>query len=238
MAMRSTAWGELDELRSGGRRRRSYRTGARDPFWAQTVLLLPFDTDLRDRSPDARGIFTSGGVTISTAQSKWGKASAYFNGTSDGLYLQDLGIGTGDYTIEMWFKSASAVQYAQLIGNEPGFTLLTNNGSSTDGQLALYNPGFILSASSGDSTDDTWRHVALGRSGTSVSLWLDDTRVATATSAASLSGANMWIGRNNQSSPRNLVGYIQDLRVTKAARYSGATITVPGKLPAGDLVRA
>lgn len=238
MALRSTTWTEDDLLRSGGRRRSSYRTGARDPFWADVAVLLPLDADFTDYGPQRRGVFTSGGVTISAAQSKWGKASAYFNGTTDGLYLQDIGIGTGDYTIEMWFKSASAVQYAQLIGNEPGFTLLTNNGSSTDGQLALYNPGLILSASAGDSTDDTWRHVALGRSGTSVSLWRDGTRVGTATSAASLSGANMWIGRNNQSPPRNLIGYIQDVRVTKAARYSGASITVPGKLPYGALVRA
>jgi hypothetical protein len=236
---RSTTWVEDDELRSGGRRRFSYRTGGQDPFWNQTELLLPLDTDFRDYSRNKRDTFTGGGVSISSAQSKWGKASAYFNGTTDGVYARDVGIGTGDFTVEMFFKSASSVQYAQLIGNEnPGFTLLANNDSGSGGQVACYAPsGLIVSSSAGDFTDDAWHHVALGRSGTSVSLWLDGTRLGTATSSDSFSGQDLWVGRNNSITPRNLVGYIQDVRITKAARYSGSSITVPGKLPCGDLVR-
>jgi hypothetical protein len=202
--------------------------------------LLPLDVDFKDISSRGRTITANGGVAISAAESKWGKASAYFNGSTDGLYLGDVAIGTGDFTVEMFFKSAGSVQYAQLIGNEyPGFTLLTNNDSSTGGQMAVYlSGGLLLSSSSGDFTDNVWHHVALGRSGTSVSLWMDGTRLGTATSSASFSGQDMWIGRNNSFSPRNVVGYFQDVRITKAARYSGASITVPdGKLPGGELTR-
>lgn len=236
---RSTTWRQTDELRGGGRRRSSYRTGARDPFWASTELLLPLDVDFRDYGPNRRGVLISGGVTISTAQSKWGKASAFFNGTSDGLIAADVAIGTGDFTIECHFRSASSVQFAQLIGNESaGFSLLVNNNSSTGGQVACYLGSQLVASSAGDFTDDAWHHVALGRSGTSVSLWLDGTRLGTATSSGSFSGQNIWIGRNNAFGPRNMVGYMQDVRITKAARYSGASITVPSKMSAGELVRA
>jgi hypothetical protein len=237
---RSTIWAEDDAMRSGGRRRSSYRSGAYDLFWNETLLLLPLDSDFKDRSKYRRyDVAAQGGAVISASQSKWGKGSAFFNGTGDGIRLRDVGLGTGDLTIELWVKSASSVQYAQLIGNEnPGFTLLVNNGSSTDGQIAVYNDSLYFATSSGDYTDDSWHHVALWRSGTSLGLGVDGTRLATATSSVSFSGQDVWIGRNNAITPRNLIGYVQDVRITAACRYSGSTYTVPGKLPYGDLVRA
>lgn len=175
----------------------------------------------------AKTVTANGGAKVSTAEYKVGSSSAYFNGTSDSLSFADLGLDTDSFTIEMWFKTNSSVQYAQLIGNETssaGFTLLINNNSSTGGQIALYRAGgLVLSSSSGDWSDDNWHHVALTRNGTAVTLWIDGSSYGTATNSASFSGTTMYIGRNNQHSPRNMVGYIDELRVSKGvARYTSS----------------
>jgi hypothetical protein len=121
------------------------------------------------------------------------------------------------------------VQYAQFIGNEStGYTFLINNASSTAGDIALYNGGVFVCATSGiDYGDDAWHHLALTRLGTAVTIWVDGVSRATSTSSASFSGQTNFVGRNNAYSPRNLVGYIDDLRITKGvARYT-ANFTPP-----------
>jgi len=202
-----------------------------DPYAASVSLLLHMDgsngsTTFADSSSSPKTVTANGGVIVSTAQSKFGGASAYFNSTTDSLSFADPALGTGDFTIEMWFKTASSVQYAQLIGNESsGYSLLMNNASSTAGDIALYN-GSLVCASSGTSyRDDAWHHVAVTRLGTALTIWVDGVSKATATSSASYSGQTNYVGRNNVYAPRNFVGYIDELRITKGvARYT-ATFT-------------
>jgi hypothetical protein len=210
---------------------------AGDPFFSSVALLLPMDgtgSTFIDSSGAPKTI-TAVGATQSATHSKWGGKSAYFSSSGDYLSFSDVGIGTGDFAIEMWFKTNSSVQYAQLIGNETsgsasGFSLLINNDSSTGGQIALYRGGLILSSSSGDFSDDQWHYLALSRSGTTVRLYIDGAIASTATSSANLtSSASMFIGYNNAFPPRNVVGYIDDLRITvgSARGLTGATVTVP-----------
>lgn len=211
-----------------------------DPLFSSVALLLHLDgangsTTITDSSGTPKTITRSGGAAISTAQSRFGGASLYLNGTTDALSFSDVSLGTGDFCVEMFFRTASSVQYAQLIGNEAsggasGYTLLLNNNSSTGGQIALYRQGnFVLSSSSGDWSDDAWHHVALVRSGTTVTLWIDGTSYGTATDSNSYSGGTYYIGRNNEFAPRNVVGYIDEVRITKgagSARYT-STFTPP-----------
>lgn len=210
---------------------------AGDPLFGNVALLLHMDgtgSSFVDSSSTPKTI-TAVGATQSTAQSQWGGKSAFFNGTDHYLEIPGVNIGTGDFAIEMWFKTNSNVAYAQLIGNETagsasGFSLLINNDSSTGGQIALYRGGMILSSSSGDFSDDQWHYLALSRSGTTVRLYIDGAIASTATSSANLtSAASMYVGYNNAFPPRNVVGYIDDLRITvgSARNYTGSTITVP-----------
>lgn len=204
-----------------------------DANFSSISLLLHMDgsngsTTFTDSGPRSISVTANGGASISTANFKYGAASAFFNSTTDSLSFADPALGTGDFTIEFWFKTASSVQYAQFIGNEsPGYSLLINNSSSTAGDIALYNGSLVCATSGTDYGDDMWHHLALTRSGTSITIWIDGASKATATSNASFSGQTNYIGRNNAFSPRNFVGYIDDLRITKGlARYTG-TFSAP-----------
>jgi hypothetical protein len=209
-----------------------------DPYFSYVSLLLHMDgTDSTfvDASLTPKTVTANGNATQSAAQSRWGGKSAFFNGTGDSLSFPDVGIGTSDFTIEMWLKTASSVQYAQLIGNETsggseGFSLLINNDSASGGQIALYRSGMVLASSSGDFSDDQWHYIAVSRSGSTMRLYIDGTLRSTGTSSANFSSsAATFVARNNAFYPRNLVGYIDDLRITvgSARGYTGSTIPVP-----------
>jgi hypothetical protein len=210
---------------------------AGDPLFSNVALLLPMDgtgSTFVDASAVPKTV-AAVGATQSTAQSRWGGKSAYFSGAGDYLSFPDVGIGTLSFAIEMWFKTASDVQYAQLIGNEAsggseGFSLLINNNSGTGGQIALYRGGVIVSSSSGDWSDDQWHYIAISRSGSTVRMYIDGTLSSTGTSSSSFTtSAATFVAYNNVFSPRNMVGYIDDLRITVGSdrNYTGETITVP-----------
>ena len=207
-----------------------------DPFFSSVSLLLHMDgtgSTFTDNSPSPKTITASGNATQSTAQSKWGGKSAYFDGSGDYLSFPDLGIGTSPFVIEMWFKAGAVNRYAQLIGNESGlagFTLLLNNDNV--GQVAVYaGAGLVVASSSGDWTDDAWHHLAFVRSsGGGISLYLDGTRYGTGSYSSSLTSSSAtYVGTNAIFSNRDYAGYIDDLRITIGSDrgYTGATIPVP-----------
>ena len=209
-----------------------------DPFFSQVALLLHMDgtgSTFVDSSGAPKTITAVGNATQSTVQSKWGGKSAYFSTSSDAIYASGVNIGTGDFAVEMFFKTNSDVQYAQLIGNEnfngsEGFSLLINNDSRTGGQIALYRGGLVLSTPSGDYSDDAWHYLALSRSSGTVRLYLDGTLAATGTSSASFSSsAGLYMAYNNAFPPRNMLGYLDEVRITVGSdrSFTGSTVPVP-----------
>ena len=210
-----------------------------DAFWSNVAVLLSMDgseATFIDNSSTPQTITVGGGATQSIAQSKFGGKSAFFNSTTDHLTFADVALGTGDFAVELWFNTSSSVQYAQLFGNEgpggsTGFSVLINNNSATGGQIALYaRGGIVVSSSAGvDLSDGAWHYLAVSKSGTTVRLYIDGNLSGTGNDAGSYSGGNWYLARNNVFSPRNVVGYIDDFRLTKgsARGYTGATIPVP-----------
>jgi hypothetical protein len=228
LAAASGVWslGEVDLYR-----RANIWPGPRDPDFSNVEILLHMDgsgSTFLDSSGTPKTITAGGNATQSTTESMFGGKSAFFDGNGDSLSFADILLGTGNFTIEFWFKTNSSTQYAQMIGNETsgsasGFSLLINNNSSTGGQVAVYRAGsLVVSSSSGDWSDDAWHHVAVVRSGTTITLYLDGTSRGSATDANSYTGSTYFIGRNNVYSGRDLLGYIDELRITKGVRYSAA----------------
>jgi hypothetical protein len=214
---------------------------AGDPLFSSVSLLLHMDgtgNTFTDSSGTPKTITASGNATQSTAQSQFGGKSAAFDGTGDWIATNTsagLTFGTGDFTIEFWARpTGSQPVNPRIIGN------LSANAFSTGDWALTQNIGFGLYAfeyNSGGSpivslgsslTDDTWAHVAIVRSGSDWSMYKDGTRVSTNTFSGSLdTGTRRLVIGSSGSTIEAWNGYIDELRVTKAARYTGSTITVP-----------
>ncbi len=218
-----------------------------DPFYSSVVLLLHADgtgSAFVDSSGTPKTITAVGGATQSTAQSKFGGKSALFSASGDYLSLADnnsLELSNSDFALEFFLLTTTSTQYATLASRVPGsfasgmWSLFINYASSTAGDITLFagdiNGGIspVLTGGSG-LRDGAWHHVALSRSGSAWSLYADGTRVATATSSATIAnisggiriGADEFYGRQ-------FTGNIDEFRLTlgSARGYTGSTITVP-----------
>jgi hypothetical protein len=219
-----------------------------DADYDSVSLLLHMDgsngsTTFTDSSKNALTVTTVGSAQISTAQSKFGGASGYFSATGNYISIADtaaLELGSGNYTIEGWIKTASSTQYATIFSRQNGaFTngsviVLINNASSTSGDVAFWvqnasNSAPIMTTSGVNVRDDAWHHIAVVRNGTSHAIYVDGTSRATYTGSYTIADVSVaWsLGQDIQYTARTLSGYIDEFRVTKGvARYT-ANFTAP-----------
>lgn len=203
-----------------------------DPYFSSVSLLLHMDgtnasTSFVDSGPNAYSLTNTGSPAISTAQSKFGGAAGYFDGSSNiGATNSAFDFGTGDFTVEYWFYASSLPSqtqgYAQICGNYTsssmiGFGLVTPTAGSTKiyaTTLAVgYNGTTNISA-------NTWYHAAFVRSSGTLKMYLNGVLESTNSASTSFSISSFTVGRGN-SNDKPYSGYIDDLRITKGvARYT------------------
>lgn len=232
-------------------------TSDADPYWSSVVLALHCDgpngsTTFTDEKGET--VTASGNAKISTAQSKFGEASAYLDGAGDYLTVPaspDLIFGTGDFTIEFQIYPLAyggTVCGPQLFGTVNGsqsgwsFHLGQNQDTMrmTSNLSGAWADNFTVSAGGGPALN-TWSHIAIVRSGANVTIYKNGTSVGSTSSAAAwnFGGGPFIIGRfYDGTNTRELNGYIDDLRVTKGvARYTGnftpPTAAFPNSLTGG-----
>jgi hypothetical protein len=221
---------------------------AYDANFDKRKLLLHFDgVDGSTTFTDVTGktVTAAGNAHIETDQSKFGGASGQFDGTGD--YLQvpasaDFSFGTGDLTLEAWVylagdsASAGEGRFANIVTVANinttvylGFVIL-GDGTTTGTGLRLYE-GLNNVGVNTTITKNTWHHLAVTRSGSTVRFWVDGTQAGTdQTYTRSLGsssydlfvGGHTWIDFNYV-----LNGYIDDLRITKGLAEYTANFTPP-----------
>lgn len=210
-----------------------------DPHFDKVMLLLYMDgadgiTTFTDSSPDPKTVTAGGNAKISTAQSKFGGASAYFDGAGDYLALGDSpawDFGTGDFAVEAFVRFASVAGIQCLITNYNGTSLGWSFQYRTDaGGLRFGHGDTVIIDVPWTPEPGVWYHVAVARSGETLSVFVDGTLLQSVTDSTNLAGssAQLWIGSlYQQSAIQPLNGYIDDLRITKGvARYT-ANFTPP-----------
>lgn len=198
---------------------------AGDPYYSQVSLLLHCDgtngsTTFTDNSPNPKTATVSGNAQISTAQSKFGGASALFDGTGAEVSFAtsaDFAFGTAAFTLEFWYRSSLATAQNVLdirpSGSNGAYPALFVN---TNGEISYYvsSADRILSGA-GAIAANTWVHVALSRAGTSTKLFIAGVQVGSTWSdstAYAQSGVRIGASAN---------GNLDDLRITKGvARYT------------------
>jgi hypothetical protein len=220
-------------------------TVAGDPYFANVSLLLHGDgpngsTTFVDSSPSPKTVMAFGNAQISTAQSKFGGSSILFDGSGDYLSAgasSDFSFGTQDFTVEAFIRMSSFANYFNSIAGTRGgpmnsstgwsFAVFGNNtpGSFTDRSLYFYTNGQVQTADNSISLN-TWHHVAVTRSGSTLRLFIDGQLLTTTTNTQNLTNTTMLIGAS-ASNAEFFNGYIDDLRITKGvARYT-ANFTPP-----------
>jgi hypothetical protein len=218
--------------------------GSEEPYWANVALLLNCNganasTTFTDTSGTPKTVTASGNAQISVAQSKFGGASALFDGTGDYLsvtYTSALDIGSGDFTIEFWMRPGSVATGQAIIdwrdaNQNKGLLITQPTAAPTKIRLAVgdsNNTAFEVDITSVAAlSTGTWYHIAAVKLGETYSLYINGVLDSSATNAvvAYINSSNMRIGAAVDGTA-GYNGYLDDIRLTKAARYK-QTFTVP-----------
>jgi hypothetical protein len=208
-----------------------------DPNFASVSLLLHMNgsngsTTFTDSSSNSLTIGNSSSlVSIDTAQSKFGGASARFDG-SESLNAPSVStssvfaMGTGDFTMECWFRISSHTAVVRTLmqffdGSEKAGVCI-----GTGDTMTVRLSGTQITGTTSPAVD-TWHHAALTRSSGDHRLFLNGVQEgSTWNNSYNQSNALIEIGQNPSGS-QSFTGYIDDLRITKnVARYT-ATFTPP-----------
>jgi hypothetical protein len=145
--------------------------------------------------------------------------------------------GAGDFTVEMWL-------YMTTAPSANGYTLYDSRPASTNGnyltwfidtssKLSVFINSSVIYTATGTISTNTWTHIAVSRSGTSLRVFINGTQDgSTVTNSTSLlNGASRPTIAQQGFDPVGgtnwFPGYIDDLRITKGyARYT-ANFTAP-----------
>jgi len=173
-----------------------------------------------------KGITAVGNAQVDTAQSKFGGASALFDGSGDYLRtVSSLDIGTNNFTFECWARTGTAgkVIFDNRSSDQPSVFIV--NGS---GRIEYYDP--TLGTASGSTTtitNSSWNHLAWVRNGSSFKMFVNGNEEYTTNSFSSNLGTsrNLWIGSSYvQTDQYN--GHLDEIRISNTARYT-ANFTAP-----------
>ena len=217
--------------------------GGTDPNFSNVSLLLHLDgmngsTTFTDNSGSPKTLVASGNAQISTAQSKFGGASAVFDGVSDSINVNgaaptDLVFGTGDFTIELFvYRLSSQPNTATaLVDFRPASTQGLYPTIYVDSGNLKFFANSADRISGGAVSATTWHHVALARASGVTKLFLNGTQTGSSYSDTN----NYSCGTNRPAFAASgfdltmleLAGYLDEVRITKGvARYT-ANFTPP-----------
>ena len=183
-------------------------------------------------------MFTGSTGNLNTTQSKFGSSSMYFDGTVNSVIYSAPTtasatpvsvpgqFGTGDFTVEFWVWITGSGSYQCLVTNRN-----TAGGAGTwflgvytgTTQIAWINAGTTTLLSTALSIN-TWHHVAVCRSSGTSRLFIDGALTGTSSVAdtTNYSAGVLSIGYDIVETAYPFTGYIDELRISRYARYTSA----------------
>ena len=252
----------LQKLRLGQLKPADGSTTVGDLHFPKVKWLSAFDgsngaTSTSDSSNSGLSLTLQSSTVISTAQSKFGGSSLYVpNSATQGVYANGAGSTiqlTGDFTIEWWvYRVQVTLADNMILGpiyGMQGGTNISGYGmvfpyyygpvSTSEAQIYASSNGSSWNVANGTTlgtgslgTVGQWVHMAMVRSGTTWSYYVDGTRTYTGTlgsaTIATSSGTYIHLGRAWGNGGTSAEAYYDDFRITQAlARYSGTSFTPP-----------
>lgn len=200
---------------------------------ANVALKLNFTNGGMIDAASRNSFETLGDVKIVSTPTKFGSGALYFDGTGDYLKFQPLPIytfGTGDFTFECWIymNSYNATWGSQIFGGHvygvsADYLWSINTTGKMVFQITSSTAGQIVATSSVPLT--TWTHIALVRYNGTVTPYINGTSAGGAASytTAMTIVTSPTIGTDSTGNAGALLnGYIDDFRISRYARYTGA----------------
>lgn len=176
-----------------------------------------------------------GNVQISDTQSKFGGSSAYFDADGDRLHIEGTNIIGTAFTHECWVYVTSLAFQRQILTQDDGssnnqgsqFRIRTNGTvdfvywtSSSRASAAVLN-------STGTVSLNTWTHLAAVWTGSTLTIYKNGSSIAsTSVSSMYQSTAGFAIGGFYGLGADPFAGYIDEVRISKTARYT-SNFTAP-----------
>lgn len=181
------------------------------------------------------GIAAVGNAQVSTAQSKFGGASALFDGTGDYLTVENIAGGiTGDLTFEFWVRfidlpGSGAFRMVAGDGTAVRYLGVLNDGGTYRWEVSFASGQYVERFTTSLSTG-VWYHIALTKSGSTLKMYQEGTALTSAVSFNTMtadktlftSGTNIigsWLTSSNF-----LNGYLDEIRISNNVRYTAAFI--------------
>ncbi len=173
---------------------------------------------------------TVGNAQVSTSVTKFGSGSMAFDGTGDWLLLPDspaLQMGLGDFTVEGWVYLTATGTARGLISKGTATTGWSVNITSTNFLQASYTSTNLTGTI--PLVANTWYHFAMVRFSSSVGnikLYLNGVLAASSATAITtdfIQTNPLYVGANRVAG-EPMLGYMDDVRITKMARYKDSFI--------------
>jgi hypothetical protein len=218
--------------------------GLGDPYYDIVSLLLHGDGDLTDKSGTPKTVTALGSAATSTTQAKFGTASLASLAAGDFYtvpHSSAFDFGSGDFTVEMWlYPVAGNSGYRSLYGKRattgpvaPVQAFIDPSGvlsvfAANAASAATVNWTVLITASSSPSVGQ-WSHLAMVRSGSTVTVYLNGASVGSSSalggSALVQNDAAFCVGSTYSGGAGDAYfgGYIDEFRVSKGvARYTAS----------------
>jgi hypothetical protein len=164
-----------------------------------------------------------GNAQLSTAQVKFGSASLLLDGTDDFVTSnENVDLSSGDFTVDMWIRPTSVTGYKGLW--QSGTSSLLNVyliGNQVQGTVAGSTTLFL---SSTRISANVWTMISVEREGSVHRLYINGVLEASSSTGNRPDDGVFSVGKNGFG---DFNGYIDEVRLSTNARYTGSSFTEP-----------